>query len=96
MEHDEHVPNLRPGPSAWLTFFVGPLLGALVVAVAAIIAIARMPDGAQFQEITHDVAAIKQDVAVSRARQEAAAALSDERNEYLKAQLRELLGRRGK
>lgn len=92
----QDVPDLRGGPSAWLVFIVGPLLGAVVVAAAVVATIARMPDGTQFHEITRDVAQIKQDVAVSRAHQESAEQLANERYEAMKAQLRELLGQRRK
>jgi len=92
----QDVPNLRGGPPAWVGFVLGPLLGAAVVAAAAIATIARMPDGTQFRDITRDVSQIKQDVAVSRAHQEAAEQLANERYEAMKAQLRELLGQRRK
>lgn len=64
------VPNFRGGPSLWLVFIIGPLLAALVTAAGVVVVIARMPDGQQFDKVRNDVAAIKQDVAVSKAREE--------------------------
>lgn len=90
MGDEVHVPNLRGGPPVWLVFIVGPLLGAIVVAVGAVWAIARMPDGTQFHEITTAVAAIKQEVAVSHSQQDGDRALNNERFEGLKVQLKEI------
>jgi anaerobic glycerol-3-phosphate dehydrogenase len=77
-------PNLRGGPSLWVVFLLGPLLAALVTAGGVVVVIARMPDGQQFDRVRNDVAAIKQDVAVGRARQDGRDALIDQQFENLR------------
>jgi hypothetical protein len=86
------VPDFRGGPSAWLIFLVGPLLGALVTAAGAVWVIARMPDGGQFHEMSRDVSAVKLDVAVLKANQESAI----ESTKEIKSQLKTLIEQRRK
>lgn len=86
------VPDFRGGPSAWLIFLIGPLLGALVTAAGAVWVIARMPDGSQFHEMGRDVSAVKLDVAVLKANVEAAT----ESTKEIKSQLKTLIEQRRK
>lgn len=81
---NDDVPNFRGGPSSWLIFVIGPLLGAIVTAAGAVWAIARMPDGTQFREVTRDVSAIKESLARFREHQDQGEKLIDERFENLK------------
>jgi hypothetical protein len=95
------VPHLRGGPSLWLLFALGPLLGAVIAGVSIVWMLARMPDGNQFREITSEVAAVKLKIAtiegaanVAAAEQRGAAALQELHNKTADEKLDRLLDRR--
>lgn len=92
MSESGPVQNLRGGIPTWLSFIIGPLLGALVVAAGAVWAIAKMPDGGQFHEMGRDVTSVKLDVAVLKAHQETA----DERSKHIELQLDTLISQKRK
>lgn len=96
------VPNLRGGPSIWLLFILGPLLGAIVVVVGLVWFIAHMPDGPAWTQMRDDMASVKQKLAaqdaVKAAEADAKAAEREavtEHNKLIDYKLDQLLNKKG-
>lgn len=96
------VPDFRGGPSVWLLFILGPLLGSVVVVGGLVWFIAHMPDGPAWNQMRDDMASVKQKLAaqdaVKAAEAGAKAAERDavtEHNKLIDYKLDQLLTKKG-